>query len=189
MSARLAILGFLAVGLVPGRGQDSQTDGTRPKYLAFRTHEPMTSDRWQTLLKDAATFGIKPIETRDLQREGILVFETPEDPTLLKKIDKRFSRLTPVPVREFRGVVSVSSGCFYLQFQDQVPLDVVRKRISDAGFKIVTPDLSMGSVIAVEGSRLPADRERELAKLKKLPELLYAAPDDIPLPVRKSPGR
>jgi hypothetical protein len=81
-------------------------------------------------------------------------------------------------------VLSVSSGYFYLQFQDQVPLDEVRKRLSGAGFKIITPDPAPGTVIVVGGSRLPADRERELAKLKKLPDLLYAAPHDISLPSR-----
>ena len=159
------------------------------QHVAYRIQGSPRSDLRKIISDDIAVFGIKVLESSALQRDGIIVFEYPDDPALRKKLDEMFSGMLRIPIRKFRGVLSVSTGYFYLRFQNQVPLEVARKRIAEKGFKIVTPDPRPGSFLVVEGSRLPADREKELARLKKLEGLLYVASDDIPLPVGTSQSK
>ncbi len=187
MRMPLAILLFVAASLVTATAQDSAS--RQEKYVAFRADEPMTPDEHQSLLLSARKAGLKPVEDRALQREGLLVFEVPDDPALVEKSGKMFYGMRRVPVREFRGVLSVPTGNFYLRFKDHVTPEVARKRITDLGFKVVTPNSDRSSLLVVEGTGLPADRDRELARLKKLQELLYVAPNDIPLRIPASSAK
>jgi hypothetical protein len=183
----LATVLFVAASVVTGAAQEATS--TPDKFVAFRVTEPMTPDECHSLLLNATKAGLTPVEDRALQRAGLLVFELPEDPALVEKSGKIFSGMRRVPVREFRGVLSVHTGNFYLRFKDHITLAAARKRVADLGFKVVTPESDRSSLLVVRGTGLPTDRDRELTRLKTLQDLLYVAPDDIPLHIPASPAK
>ena len=167
-------------------GTAQEAAPTPDKYLAFQVPNLMTSEERRSLFQSAADAGLKTLKDAALEREGLLVIERPEDPALVEKNVHIFSSMRPVPIREFRGVLSVPAGNFYLRFKGNVTSAVARKRLTDLGFKVITPGSDQSSVLVVEGTGRPADRDRELATLKTLPELLYVAPNDIPLRIPAS---
>jgi hypothetical protein len=150
-------------------------------YVAYSVANLTAAER-ATVITDARRIGFTPVQDEALDREGLLVLGVPDRVKPSEEAVKAFSRLTRVPVREYRGVLSVPSGNFYLRFKANVPPTLARQRIQALGFKVLTPLADSSSLLVVEGTGQPADRDRELAKLQKLHELLYVAPDDIPLP-------
>ena len=141
MRLPLDVLLFVAASLVTGTAQDSASKQDKDKYVAFRADELMTPDERQSLLASATKAGLKPVEDRALQRGGLLVFEVPADPALAEKSGRIFSGMLRVPIREFRGVLSVHTGSYYLRFKDHVTPAVARTRIRALGFKVVTPEM------------------------------------------------
>jgi hypothetical protein len=166
----------------------SSTSGQAPIYVAYRASQSMAAGERQEIRRKAASAGLKPVEDGALEREGLMVFEA-TDHRQVNNNEHLFTGMLRVPVQEYHGVLSVPTGNFYLRFKDEVTPTVARKRVEAMGFKVLTPTSDPGSLLVVEGTGLPADRTRELEKLNQLHELLYVAPNDIPLKVRAPSGR
>lgn len=158
----------------------SQSEKGRQGYVAYREDATATPTEREEMLKKAAAAGLKPLKDSALERAGLWVFEV-EDTAIADSSAALFKTMQRVPINEFRGVLSVPTGNFYLRFADNVSIATARKRVEALGFKILTPPSDIGPVLVVEGTGRSLDRQRELSRLKKLDQLLYVAPNDIPL--------
>jgi hypothetical protein len=182
----LIVMVLLVAGLASQA--ESQTDPPSPAYVAFRVEASTTPAQRRELLRKVKEAGLEPLENDALERAGLLVFETgrlavrDDAPAVLRHME-------PVPVTEFRGVLSVPTGSFYLRFQEDVAPAVARKRVEALGFKVVTPAADSSSLLVVEGSKRPLDRQQELQRLRQLDQLMFVAPHDIALPTSGSRPR
>jgi hypothetical protein len=174
------VLAWWAASLAPVAA--AQQGSPSPNYLAYRTDSTSTVAARSELVKKAVDAGLRPLEDSALDREGLLVFEV-VDLSAVEKSADLFKKMERIPINEFRGVLSVPTGSFYLRFKDDVTPAAARKRVEALGFKLLTPPADRGSLLVVEGSKRPLDQKRELDRLKKLQQLLFVAPNDIPLRV------
>jgi hypothetical protein len=163
-----------------------ETAAAPQKYVAYQAKPTMTAEERRALVESATHAGLEPIEDRALEQEGLLVFELPADHAVANSSIKLFRGLQRVPVNEYHGVLSVPTGSFYLRFDRKVSQAQARQRIQALGFKVITPPSDTSQLLVVEGTGQPADRDRELAILKRLQEILYVVPADLPLRVSKS---
>jgi hypothetical protein len=169
-------------------GASAQDAAAAPqKYVAYQAKPTMTAEERRALVESATHAGLEPIEDRALEQEGLLVFQLPANDAVPNSSTKLFQGLQRVPLNEYHGVLSVPTGRFYLRFESKVSRAEARQRIQALGFKIMTPASDTSQLLVVEGTGQPADRDRELAILKRLREVLYVAPADLPLRVSKSP--
>lgn len=180
---------FVAAGSWPAGAQTAAPNPSSERnYIAYRTTQPTTSEARRQAVEAAAAAGLSPVVDGALDRAGLLVFRA-DNPALVEKGNDLFAGLLRVPIREYRGLLSVYAGNFYLRFQDEVSAGVARKRVEALGFKVLTPSTDTGRLLVVQGTGLPGERERELARLKELQQLLYVAPNDIALKVPKSTSK
>ena len=158
----------------------AQPDPPRRDYVAYRAATVTPPAERDELLKKAITAGLKPLEDTALTRAGLWVFEV-ENAALAAKNAALFKAMERVPINEYRGVLSVPTGNYYLRFAEGISAATARLRVEALGFKILTPSTDSGSLLVVEGTGRSADRQRELNRLKALNQVLYVAPNDIPL--------
>lgn len=163
-----------------------QSAQTSRDYVAYRADSTSTPGKREELLKKAPTAGLKPVKDGALERAGLWVFEIEDAALAASNAASLFKEMKRVPVNEFRGVLSVPTGNYYLRFAVGVSSTTARKRVEALGFKVLTPSVDGGTLLVVEGTGDARDRQRELNRLKKLDQILYVAPNDIPLrvPVR-----
>jgi hypothetical protein len=176
----LRALAALTLCLGTESSVSAQAGQASKQYVAYREGSPTTPIERDELVKNATAAGLKPVKDSALERAGLWVFEI-EDAVRAAASAALFKTMERVPVNEFRGVLSVPTGRFYLRFAEGVPTATARKRIESLGFKIVTPASDSAAVLVVEGTGRAVDRSRELNRLKKLDQLVYVAPNDIPL--------
>lgn len=177
-----SLIAIVAMGLclsTSGRVAAQSVQGSQD-YVAYRAESSTTLAQLDELLKRAVAAGLKPFKDTALEREGLWVFAI-ENAALAARNDDLFKGMERVPVNEFRGVLSVPAGNFYLRFAAGVSAATARKRVEAIGFKVLTPPTDTGTVLVVEGTGRAADRQSELNRLKKLDQVLYVAPNDIPL--------
>ena len=117
----------------------------------------------------AAEKGLAVIEDSSLDQKGLLVFAMPDDPTMVARARSLFRGLAHT-IKEYRGVLSVPTGSFYLRFNKGVSNSEARRRIRALGFKVTTPMSDTTTLLVVEGTGYPGERDRELAILKGLPD-------------------
>jgi hypothetical protein len=152
-------------------------------YLAYRLDDrSVTEGEWNQVLIQAENLGITLLRSPEIYQNRILAFEESQassEQTWLTTL----SRMTPLPVNEFRGVFSVSTGRFYLRFKAEVFGIEAKSRLEASGFTVLTPesDLAAEALIVVEGTRSPANEASELAVLQQLPDLLFVAVNRVPL--------
>jgi hypothetical protein len=187
---RLAVALFVALGVARGFAQAParQAPADPAAFFAYRADPATPPETRRHVVEKAIEAGLTPVEDWALERQGLLVFKA-DDPTLVDKTRTLFTGMLSVPIREFRGVLSVPTGNFYLRFRQEVSQATARKRVEALGFKVLTPPTDRSSLLVVERSGLPVNRDRELALLKNLSELLYVAPNDIPLASAGTPRR
>jgi hypothetical protein len=161
---------------------NGQSEPVGGGFQAYQMQGSLSAESRKKLVEALNAAGVKPVESYALDHHRILAFETPSG-VLEQKVSRLVSGLKAIPVLEYKGIFSVHTGYFFLQFKNSVPLETARKRILDAGFRIASPRLEPRTFIVVERSRLPENRDAELEMLKKLPDLLYVSPDDVPLQV------
>jgi hypothetical protein len=149
--------------------------------VAYRLDAKTTPTARSELLRKVKEAGLEPLRDDALDRAGLLVFETAH-PSVLERTSALFRNMERVPINEFRGVVSVPTGNFYLRFTEDVTPATARKRVEALGFKVLTPATDSSSLLVVEGSKRPLDRQKELERLRQLEQLIFVAPNDIALP-------
>lgn len=172
-----AVVLGLCLAVPPVKAQPSPS---RQDYVAYRAAPAATPAERDELLKKALTAGLKPVEDSALARAGLWVFEV-ENAALAAKNAALFEAMERVPINEYRGVLSVPTGNYYLRFAAGISSATARQRVEALGFKILTPSTDSNSLLVVEGTGRSADRQRELNRLKALNQVLYVAPNDIPL--------
>ena len=173
-TARFAILTALAAMAY------AQNPPAAGGFQAFQIQDWVSAESRKKLIDGLHDAGVEPVESYALKHHHILAFETPSD-DVKSKVRRLVSGLKAIPVMEYEGIFSVYTGYFFLRFKESVSMETARKRILDAGFRIVSPHVEPRTFIGVERSRLPENRNAELEMLKKLPDLLYVSPDDVPL--------
>jgi hypothetical protein len=176
----MALLGNL---LTLPLSADNELHSQKVEFFAFRTSVPLPEVQWKALTSEIADTGIDFVSDRSLDHHQILVFRGPLGSATYENLEVLLSGMVRIPVNEYYdkyGIVySVSSGFYYLRFDETISSVEARARLVGAGFKVVSP--ISNPTIVVEGTRRPEDKEAELQRLKQLSNLRYVASDDIPL--------